>query len=446
MLTQIKGDTMTQNYLWTDNPTEANVAVYDSDILNECLMHLKYQNIRNTRFCVNSASTDTSGVPNLLSYQGNTIKFNCGNSIISNMTSNIQDGWTLSANYPINTGINDIYKSFDGNNSTYCSIQHIPSESEPVSLSISKTAAFSFDYLYLYFSETLTPGTMKNFYILDGNENVIYTYENYEGILKQNTFLIPLQGFTGTKITISTKANINNTNYVNFPNTIKLLKKEQVLSFTNSQNVNYLFGSMADLPVTQVSQSGVETQNIYIKNDGQTEALAKPLTYGNVLPSNPVVNQVHYLTSAEPAQAKIYNGTTWTDCTKTPIGTVTFNNGNVTSVITNPYNQNGYSINSNTIAAKSGNVVTKDQFTQLLATTGWTKLPNGLILQWGTTGSVATVFPIAFPNAAFWASFIIQTTYTGAFGPAQLYVSSLSATGFTRSYYDYPVNWVAIGY
>lgn len=446
MLTQTKGDTMTQNYLWTDNPTEANVAVYDADILNECLMHLKYQNIRNTRFCVNSASTDTSGVPNLLSYQGNTVKFNCGNSIISTMTSNIQDGWTLSANYPINTGVNDIYKSFDSNNLTYCSIQHTPSESEPVSVSISKTASFSFDYLYLYFGETLTSGAMKNFYISDNDENVIYAYENYEGILKQNTFLIPLQGFTGTKITISTKANINNTNYVNFPNTIKLLKKEQVLSFTNSQNVNYLFGSISDLPITPVSPSGVETQNIYIKNDGQTEAFAKPLTYGNVLPSSPVTNQIHYLTSTEPAQAKIYNGTAWVDCTKTPVGTVTLNNGSITAVNTNSYNQNAYHINCNTTAAKSGNVVTKDQFTQLFATNGWAKLPSGLIIQWGTTGGSATVFPVAFPTVALMAVCNLQTTYTDAFGPYHTYIYSLSATGFVRWSYTFGINWIAIGY
>lgn len=32
------------NYFWTDNPTVQNVAKCDTDVLNECLMHLKYDN------------------------------------------------------------------------------------------------------------------------------------------------------------------------------------------------------------------------------------------------------------------------------------------------------------------------------------------------------------------------------------------------------------------
>jgi len=76
----LKGENMTTNYLWTDNPTEANIAVYEPDILNECLMHLKYTDTKLTNFCINSASVDSNGKPNLLSYTGNTVKFNCGNA------------------------------------------------------------------------------------------------------------------------------------------------------------------------------------------------------------------------------------------------------------------------------------------------------------------------------------------------------------------------------
>lgn len=33
---------MTNTYEWTDNPTVSGVSVYDPDVLNDCLMHLKY--------------------------------------------------------------------------------------------------------------------------------------------------------------------------------------------------------------------------------------------------------------------------------------------------------------------------------------------------------------------------------------------------------------------
>ncbi len=35
---------MTNNYGWTDNPTVAGISSYDPDVLNDCLMHLKYNN------------------------------------------------------------------------------------------------------------------------------------------------------------------------------------------------------------------------------------------------------------------------------------------------------------------------------------------------------------------------------------------------------------------
>lgn len=35
---------MTDQYLWTDNPTESGIAKCDTDVLNDCLMHLKYEN------------------------------------------------------------------------------------------------------------------------------------------------------------------------------------------------------------------------------------------------------------------------------------------------------------------------------------------------------------------------------------------------------------------
>lgn len=40
---------MTNNYKWTDNPTVAGVSVYDPDVLNDCLMHLKdeFNNVSN---------------------------------------------------------------------------------------------------------------------------------------------------------------------------------------------------------------------------------------------------------------------------------------------------------------------------------------------------------------------------------------------------------------
>jgi hypothetical protein len=55
---------------WTDNPTVSGISICDTDILNECLMHLKYNNNikqqSSSPFAVNSGSVDSNGNPNIV--------------------------------------------------------------------------------------------------------------------------------------------------------------------------------------------------------------------------------------------------------------------------------------------------------------------------------------------------------------------------------------------
>ncbi len=94
--------------------------------------------------------------------------------------------------------------------------------------------------------------------------------------------------------------------------------------------------------------------------------------------------------------------------------------------------------------------------TGVLDAKGWTKLPNGLIMQWGTfiigigTGQVADeTFSIPFPNA------VTSVTFTPLF--PQMYVQSyviylraLTNTNFTAGVYSWSssqkVYYTAIGY
>lgn len=72
-------------------------------------------------------------------------------------------------------------------------------------------------------------------------------------------------------------------------------------------------------------------------------------------------------------------------------------------------------------------VTTIDSFTQLLATEGYAKLPNGLIFQWGVTAtgtSGTETFPIVFPNACFGVQIANNSTNSSGF------VSSFNKTSF----------------
>ena len=428
---------MIKNYLWKDNPTEANVAVYDPDVLNECLMHLKYANQKLTRFCVNSASVDAAGTPNLLAYSGNTVSFNCGNSLVPVMTSNLATGWALTASHNINTRVNDIFKSFDADALSYCTLSHCPTADSPSFISVEKNAAFSFDYLYLKFSSVFNPGDMKNFSIKDAQGNLLYSYEATGAFLDKDEFLIPIDNFNSTKFIISTTSNINSVSYVNFPATIKLLDKSQVVALTNAQGASGLLSSVAGVSLTTNG-----TYNLYLGLDGAVEALPTTLSLGKVLPTSPVANQIHYLTSIELPQAKKYNGSAWVTYDKVPVGKVVVAGGVITAVTTNSYAQNGYDINLNS-------------FTQNFAQNGYTKVPNGLILQWGyiypcyanSWGYVT--FPVAFPNACLNAI----ANGTGSFsGDWWAYIQGCNITSNSQMTvyngldYNLSAYWFAIGY
>lgn len=119
---------------------------------------------------------------------------------------------------------------------------------------------------------------------------------------------------------------------------------------------------------------------------------------------------------------------------------------------------NNIIVNSNGVSV-SANVVTINQFSQVKSPSGYTVLPNGVIVQWGTVpsgageGSTSVTFPVAFPTACvsltasiinpssdnendFWYQVIsLNTTF------ATLYRNS--SDGDSRSVSGY---YMAIGY
>ena len=87
-------------------------------------------------------------------------------------------------------------------------------------------------------------------------------------------------------------------------------------------------------------------------------------------------------------------------------------------------------------------------YTQSLSSNGWTKLPNGLIIQWGNvsfTGSSLTAsFPTSFPNNVF--AVVNSPIYDGN---NNVGVSSFTRSNFTLSgsaARSYGISYFAIGY
>ena len=95
--------------------------------------------------------------------------------------------------------------------------------------------------------------------------------------------------------------------------------------------------------------------------------------------------------------------------------------------------------------------------TVVTTSNGYTKLPNGLILQWGPLNGTAAnwyvTFPITFPTACLWVGFnnyipnaAGSSEYGGNIpanaGPFANGVNIVISTGSNNTY----LNWFAIGY
>lgn len=113
---------------------------------------------------------------------------------------------------------------------------------------------------------------------------------------------------------------------------------------------------------------------------------------------------------------------------------------------------NGWEVLSGDQALRSSSL-----FGASFASSGWQKLPSGLIVQWGyanssgtAAGNVAVTWPVAFPNACRAAFTAISGSSTGTAWVAQ--VTSLTATGGTFTAQSNGANtsgvgvyWLAIG-
>lgn len=104
-------------------------------------------------------------------------------------------------------------------------------------------------------------------------------------------------------------------------------------------------------------------------------------------------------------------------------------------------------------AATVTNGVYTTNFTNSLTSNGYQKLPNGLIIQWGTAsfsaGSASITFPITFPNALFSITGCPEIIgFAGASYAATIEARSTSGATFNLYYTSGSPNveWIAIGY
>lgn len=113
----------------------------------------------------------------------------------------------------------------------------------------------------------------------------------------------------------------------------------------------------------------------------------------------------------------------------------------------------GYATNAGNASSVTNGVYTTN-FTgvnQSLTSSGFQKLPGGLIIQWGynniPSGGTTISFPVTFPNALL--SIVgtqNQGSSSGTNAPIQFFATSTSGSSVTSSTFNVNFSWIAIGY
>ena len=208
------------------------------------------------------------------------------------------------------------------------------------------------------------------------------------------------------------------------------------------------------------------TGNLTVTGNGSfggTASLLLPKGTTAQRPVSPVVGQIRYNTDLSAYEG--YSGTTWGVIGGG--GTMALQNANAVAITGGTIN--GTSIGATTastgkftevLSNVSGSLpVLKDStgsLLQSLATSGYQKLPNGLIMQWGyssiaggNTGGSTVTFPITFPTAFLGINTQISDTITSTITTALL-ISSVSTSsvqlGTTFTGGSLPVYWSVLGY
>lgn len=160
---------------------------------------------------------------------------------------------------------------------------------------------------------------------------------------------------------------------------------------------------------------------IYVNKEGEIFYYSNLVQYVDILPFTPYINQICYVKGTEPISVKKYTSDGWVEFLGVPVGYFKIESNTITKLETFAYNQNGYNVNIN-------------GFPHLFEENGWTKLPNGLILQWGKyefQGTQTYNFPIEFPNSCF--GIISGDNFKSITSGVQVNVEKVSNTQFKIS-------------
>ena len=325
------------NYDWIDNPTENGVAVCDTDVLNECLMHLKYNNqkIKSTLNSFNSGNINSNG-----------------NSELFDFTAPTEINLTIAETYTINIPTSDYYSvklvGGGGDGRTALNIYG----TNTYSYGGSGAAFVGEVFLNAGFHNLIVGGANSSSILYDENGNALITANggnnggsDYGGATNgaggvltispdAQTQNVTVQSNGGTGVNGSKYNNYGQGGYGN-SNSNRTDGYFSIVLPSAINNISYkVGGSYPALTGTlasgeQFTLNGLNSDDItgladgsyikYVGSDGSSELLNGVLTVAKTVPSTPADNDVWINNSVSPLSVKKYVAPNYSTSTPAPV-------------------------------------------------------------------------------------------------------------------------------
>lgn len=343
-----------------DPDTMANVDLSNLSEIGEAKLG------RLPQFCVNSGSVDADGNGNCLQLPSGSSTIITKNFIQPILTANGTLGGdyfaVATSNAPSSSY--DIWKAFDGDNSTYWITDSSGLNStitiyNPIALNITQlTYMLSPGHLHynapeegiISGSNDGTTWTQVDTYSIPYNTNVVKTIDlsSNTGYYKYYKWQITDSASGGTEQQTHWYHYISMF-YIDIVATYQeeivsadniILKGSEVpVKMTNGYNTSYTLTQDNSLDMSTGYADG--TYNVYASiTDGSLSAYKSNLYIQKETPSNNIItNDVWLNSSVRPLSAYKYNGSNWEQFTGVPVGTATVSSGAVIACETRPYNR-----------------------------------------------------------------------------------------------------------
>ncbi len=370
---------MTNKYSWIDNPTVAQISEYNPDVLNECLMHLKYDNMPsvNTAFCMNKGNVDGNGNADLIEAElsTNLVLTQPGTYSVKIPTSGYYEVTIVGAGAGGVWGM-DVYairsSASGGSGAAFSGRIYISEGTYSCTVGAGGAAAGNGGY-----GSAGGNSEIQGIILAGGGAAGAYaTWGQHTGSAggvltiasAVNSSTISSNGYDGCgnyNASSEGGASLYNgygkggsaSTTTSYPGNNGYLS----LKFSGQSYINYkIGGSYPALSGTTVKGESFTINGLnsddaaaladgtyikYIGADGSSELLKAGLYLSPYIPSLLTIGDVALDARTEPLKAYKYNGSHWEQYDKVPLGKFTVSNGTISSYQTFSYNQNGYNRN-----------------------------------------------------------------------------------------------------